>query len=193
MSLSTLWQILFYLWLASEILLVILTRTRRGSGEVHDRGSLLILWPTIFLSIWIAIAYGTTHPHTMLATTHLSSLTLRWIGVGLLALGLAIRWTAILSLGRSFSVNVAIHAAQTVHRRGLYRLVRHPSYTGALLCLAAVGVETRNWLALAIVLIPTTAAFLYRIHVEEAALHRAFGPDYATYSRSTKRLFPGLY
>jgi protein-S-isoprenylcysteine O-methyltransferase Ste14 len=189
MTLHILWQTLFYLWIASEVLLVIVTRTRHSTGEVHDRGSLLILWPTIFLSIWISLQYAATHPHTMLHGAH----WLLWLGLALLVLGLAIRWTAILSLGGSFSVNVAIHATQTVYRRGLYRLVRHPSYTGALLCLAAVGIEARNWLSLAIVLIPTTAAFLYRIHVEETALHRAFGPEYTQYSQTTKRLIPGVY
>jgi protein-S-isoprenylcysteine O-methyltransferase Ste14 len=42
-------------------------------------------------------------------------------------------------------------------------------------------------------LIPTTAALLYRIHVEEALLRKAFGEEYVEYSRATKRLFPGIY
>ena len=40
---------------------------------------------------------------------------------------------------------------------------------------------------------PTTAAVLYRIHVEEAALNEAFGAQYASYSKQTKRLIPGVY
>jgi protein-S-isoprenylcysteine O-methyltransferase Ste14 len=42
-------------------------------------------------------------------------------------------------------------------------------------------------------LLPTGAALLYRIHVEEQALHGAFGEEYAEYSRVTKRLIPGVY
>jgi protein-S-isoprenylcysteine O-methyltransferase Ste14 len=34
---------------------------------------------------------------------------------------------------------------------------------------------------------------LYRIHVEEAALMQAFGEAYRDYSRTTKRLLPGIY
>jgi hypothetical protein len=41
-----------------------------------------------------------------------------------------------------------------------------------------------------VVLIPTTLALLYRIHVEESALLAHFGGDYAAYSRETKRLIP---
>jgi protein-S-isoprenylcysteine O-methyltransferase Ste14 len=44
-----------------------------------------------------------------------------------------------------------------------------------------------------VVTLPTTAALLYRIHVEEAALNQAFGAQYQAYSATTKRLIPGIY
>jgi protein-S-isoprenylcysteine O-methyltransferase Ste14 len=89
--------------------------------------------------------------------------------------------------------NVAIHATQTVHKTGLFRWVRHPSYTGMLLIFTAIGLSQRNWLSLAIMLVVPTAALLYRIHVEEMALTEAFGEDYLEYSRVTRRLVPGIY
>jgi protein-S-isoprenylcysteine O-methyltransferase Ste14 len=115
------------------------------------------------------------------------------LSVAILAAGLAIRWTAVATLGKKFSANVAIHASQTLHRSGLFRFVRHPSYTGLLLIFVALGIHTRSWWGLAVMLIPTTAALLYRIHVEEAALVVAFGQEYRDYSRTTKRLIPGIY
>jgi protein-S-isoprenylcysteine O-methyltransferase len=60
------------------------------------------------------------------------------------------------------------------------------------LIFAAVALANRNWIAAAIVLLPVTAALLYRIHVEEAALHEAFGEQYEAYCRTTKRLIPGI-
>jgi protein-S-isoprenylcysteine O-methyltransferase Ste14 len=42
-------------------------------------------------------------------------------------------------------------------------------------------------------MVPPFAALLYRIHVEEAALTGAFGEQYTDYSRTTKRLVPGIY
>lgn len=110
-----------------------------------------------------------------------------------LAAALALRWTAVLTLGRSFSANVAIRSTQTLHKTGLYRFVRHPSYTGLLLIFVAIGLRTLNGAALVIVLVPILAAMLYRIHIEEAALRGAFGTEYTNYSRTTKRLIPGLY
>jgi protein-S-isoprenylcysteine O-methyltransferase Ste14 len=110
-----------------------------------------------------------------------------------LALGLVIRWSAIYTLGRSFSANVAIHSTQTLNRSGLFRYMRHPSYTGMVVIFLAMGLRTRNWLGLAFSVVPPVLALLYRIHVEEAALTGAFGEQYTEYSRTTKRLIPGVY
>jgi protein-S-isoprenylcysteine O-methyltransferase Ste14 len=103
------------------------------------------------------------------------------------------RTVAIVTLGKAFSVNVAIRSAQKVQRAGLYRIVRHPSYLGMELGFLAIGLWTRNWACLVWVFVLPTLAILYRIHVEEAALREAFGEEYADYSRVTKRLFPGVY
>ncbi|MDR3773376.1 MAG: isoprenylcysteine carboxylmethyltransferase family protein [Terracidiphilus sp.] len=189
MSTSLLWHVLFYGWTTFEILIAVVTRTRRGGGNVLDRGSMAILWVTIVVCItageWIAAAT----PENMFGGAH----WLKIAAIVVLIAGLAIRWTAILSLGKAFSANVAIRDAQTVHQSGLYRLVRHPSYTGLLLVFVAVTLDGRNWLAAALVLAPTTAALLYRIHVEEAALNAAFGAQYEVYIKKTKRLIPGIY
>jgi protein-S-isoprenylcysteine O-methyltransferase Ste14 len=189
MTLAKLFTILYWVWVASEVLLQVFTRTGRGKGEVKDRGSLVLLLLVIFASIWAATWYRDTHGRTMLVDPHL----LRIAAMVLLVAGLAIRWTAILTLGRSFSTNVAIHATQTVHKTGLFRWARHPSYTGMLLIFAAIGLSQRNWTSLAIMLVFPTAALLYRINVEEMALTEAFGKDYVEYSRCTKRLLPGIY
>lgn len=189
MDIPTVWKLLYWGWVASEIGVLLMTRTRRSSGNVRDRGSLIILWPTIFFSITAAFWIGNSRSHNLFAGA-------QWVApasLALLVLGLAVRWTAILTLGKSFSANVAIHAAQTVHKTGLFRFVRHPSYTGMLLVFVAIGLATRNWLAFAIVIVFPTAALLYRIYVEEAALTIAFGDGYRDYARTTKRLIPGIY
>jgi protein-S-isoprenylcysteine O-methyltransferase Ste14 len=118
---------------------------------------------------------------------------LKTAGLLILIFALIIRWSAIYTLGKSFSSNVAILDSQKLNRSGLYRFVRHPSYLGLILVFLAVGIHSRNWLSLAIAVVPTTTAVLYRIHVEESALTRAFGKEYIDYSKVTKRLIPGLY
>jgi protein-S-isoprenylcysteine O-methyltransferase Ste14 len=181
--------VLDWTWIVSEVLILVVTRTRRSTGNVHDRGSLLILWPVIVASVSVSEWIGDMHQPTIFGGA-------RWVriaSIAIMAAGLAIRWTAVAALGRRFSANVAIRSSQTLHRTGLFRFVRHPSYSGLMLVFLAIGVHTRNWWGLAIMLIPTSAALLYRIHVEEAALMQAFGEAYRDYSRTTKRLLPGIY
>jgi protein-S-isoprenylcysteine O-methyltransferase Ste14 len=189
MPLQYIFKALYLSWIATEIYVLLVTRTRAGGGAISDRGSLRVLWITIMVSItlgmWLGAVYAPTRIH--------NAPWLVPIAIGLLAIGLVIRWTAIYTLGKSFSANVAIHATQTLNRSGIFRFARHPSYTGMVLIFIAMGLSTDNWLGLAIIVLPPIAALLYRIHVEELALTSAFGSDYIDYSRSTKRLIPFLY
>jgi protein-S-isoprenylcysteine O-methyltransferase Ste14 len=189
MTVAQLFTSLYWTWVGSETLLQIVTRTSRSTGQIKDRGSLFVLLAAIFGSIWASFAYGATHAHNLPGNPQ----DLRLAALSLLIAGLLVRWTAILTLGVSFSTNVAIHANQTLRKNGLFRWVRHPSYSGMVLIFAGVGLSQRNWISLAIMLIFPTAALLYRIHVEELALAEAFGNDYAQYRRSTFRLIPGIF
>jgi protein-S-isoprenylcysteine O-methyltransferase Ste14 len=189
MTLSILWHVLFWGWFASEIIIGIATRTKHSTGKVRDRGSLLILWIVIFTSITASNWISELGPQNMFGGAR----WLRIAAVVVILVGLAIRWMAIITLGKSFSSNVAIQDSQKVMRTGIFGVVRHPSYLGLLLVFLAVGIHSRNWIALAVAVVPPTVALLYRIGVEEAALRAAFGEEYLAYSRKTKRLIPGLY
>ena len=189
MTIPQLFTALYWAWIALEILLQLVTRSNRSHGKLKDRGSLLLLFPVVFASVWVATWYGETHAPTMPGAVF----GYRAVGLALLIAGLVIRCTAILSLGSSFSTNVAIHATQTLRTTGLYRWVRHPSYTGMLIIFTGVGIYLRNWVSLAIVLVFPIAVLLYRMHVEELALSEAFGDEYRVYSSGTSRLLPGIY
>ena len=189
MSLETLWIVLYWAWIALEVAIAVGTRARRAKANVQDQGTLVLLWVVIILSL---TASGWMR-HLKLADMHIGELWLRPASVALLAAGLAVRITAILTLGKWFTANVATHAAQTIHRRGLYRVVRHPSYLGMEIIFLAIGLHTNDWACLAAAFIPPTLAVVYRIRVEEAVLLSAFGEEYADYMRTTKRLIPGVY
>jgi protein-S-isoprenylcysteine O-methyltransferase Ste14 len=189
LTLVALGKALYLSWVLSEVAILIVTRTRSGGGEIKDQGSLLILWITMIASINLGVRFGDAHAHTMFGDPQ----WIRFASLAFMVFGLAIRWTAVVSLGRSFSANVAIRTEQRLQTDGLYRFVRHPSYFGLLLVLVAIGLHTHNWIGLAIVVIPSMAALSYRIHVEEEALRAAFGHVYAVYTSRTKRLLPGVY
>jgi protein-S-isoprenylcysteine O-methyltransferase len=188
MILTLLWPWLMYGWAGGEILLALLVRARRGRHAIQDRGTQFILWGAILGSIVALDWVGNHFPWGIPGGRWLRS-----FAVVLMIFGLAVRITAIVTLGRSFTVNVATHASQTLQRSGLYSMVRHPSYLGLEICFLAVGLYTRNWACLALMLIAPTLAVVYRIHVEEVALRGAFGAQYDDYARTTKRLIPGIY
>jgi len=188
-SLGTLWLGLNWTWIALEVAIAVGTRARGAKANVQDQGTQVMLWAVIILSL---TASGWMR-HLKLADMHIAESWLRPASVALLAAGLVVRVTAILTLGKWFTANVATHAAQRIQRAGLYRLVRHPSYLGMEIIFLAIGLHTHDWACLAATFIPPTLAVLYRIYVEEAALLGAFGEEYADYMRTTKRLIPGVY
>ena len=114
-------------------------------------------------------------------------------GVALFAAGLILRWWAIITLGRFFTVDVTIEKDHELVERGPFRLVRHPSYTGVLLAFVGFALTLRNWAAILVVLLPIFLAFVRRMNVEEEALRGALGERYAQYMKRTKRLVPGVY
>lgn len=114
-------------------------------------------------------------------------------GLAFLFAGIIIRWTAIRTLGKYFTGTVLIRDDHRLIQSGLYRHLRHPAYTGALLAHLGVGLSFSNWISVSLSLAPFSVAALYRMHVEERALTEAFGEAYLNYSRVTKRLIPKLY
>ena len=119
-----------------------------------------------------------------------------WITVLAIALfgaGLAVRWWAIVTLGRFFTVDVVIEKDHELVQRGPFQWVRHPSYTGVLVAFMGWAMTLGNWVALGLVLVPIFIAFVRRMNVEEEALEGALGEKYREYMMRTKRLVPGLY
>src|SRR5258708_14255036 len=181
---AILWTSFYWAWVASEVVIAVATRTGKSGGKIRDRGSQLILWIVIVISVtaceWLR--------RIMAANMFGGAAWLRAASVAVLAAALAIRWTALFTLGKSFSANVAIRESQKMVRSGPYRVVRHPSYLGLLMVFVAIGIHSRNWISFVVAVVPTTAALIDRVQVEEQALQQAFGEDFAQDSRAPKSL-----
>jgi protein-S-isoprenylcysteine O-methyltransferase Ste14 len=171
----------------SEILLSFLRRSH-STDQSRDRNSLRIIWFAICIAITASF-----YAANMFRFAHLHNPNLRRIGLLLFVVGILLRWYSIIWLGRFFTVNVAISAEHRVINSGPYRFVRHPSYTGALLAFVGFGLCVGNWISLLVLVIPITAAFLWRIRIEEEVLVDGLGEDYRRYASRTKRLVPFVY
>ena len=172
------------IWVASEFAVMVLKHAR-GNASRRDRGSLWLLWGGITIAT-IAGSMVSGYPPTRTGDTF-------FLGLGLIILGIIIRAVAIATLWRYFTVDVSIREGHELVDRGLYRVIRHPAYTGSLLSFIGLGFAFRNWLSVAIIAAMTIAGFSYRIAVEERALTEHFGDRYRDYMRRTKRLIPGIY
>lgn len=173
------------IWVGSELTVAFMKHAR--GGNVRDRGSLRVLWIAISLATVSGAMLSGYRPTRMP-----DPLVAFWAGIGLIVLGIAVRAAAIASLWRHFTVNVAVTEDQQLVQRGLYRYVRHPSYTGSIISFLGLGTAFGNWLSLAIIVLVTGLALAYRIRVEEQALIERFGDAYREYMRRTKRLIPGV-
>jgi protein-S-isoprenylcysteine O-methyltransferase Ste14 len=176
------------IWAAWTAIELGFRRHRPIPSRDSDRGSLLVL----------NVAHGLQLAGMLVGFLGVGGIDaagapLRWSGLGLMFAGIAVRWTAIHALGIFFTGRVQIRDGHTLMQSGLYSRLRHPAYAGSLLAYLGLGLAFANWWTLACSLLPYLVAIGYRIHVEEAVLRATFGPTYAEYARTTKRLVPWVY
>ena len=172
----------------SELGFALFKRSGKAT-ESKDGGSFAMLWAVIGISIFLAIHGTQAWPQFGYPFSSAAYFT----GALLFILGIALRWWSIVHLGRFFTVNVAIAKDHRVVSDGPYRLVRHPSYTGALMAFLGLGILVHNWLAMLVLVGPITVMFLWRITIEERALSAALSTAYTDYMARTKRLVPLVY
>ena len=112
----------------SELVLTLFKRSRIKTVKARqDRGSMILLWVMItfgFTGGFFLARHYFWKPFNSFITV---------IGLLLVLTGLIIRWTAIMQLGKSFTVDVAITDVASLKTDGLYSRVRHPSVSFLLL------------------------------------------------------------
>jgi protein-S-isoprenylcysteine O-methyltransferase Ste14 len=180
------WAVFFVAYLP-EMLLV--ARARATPGEGADRGSMAF----IILASWFAIpAAFIVSPWPRFALLHHRRI---WFAVGLALLlaGSALRRHCFRTLGRYFTGNVRVQPDQPVIEKGLYRMVRHPSYTGGLIMYLGTGLALTNWLSVSVIVGVGIITYAYRVYVEEQALATSIGPPYLDYMIRTKRFIPFIF
>jgi protein-S-isoprenylcysteine O-methyltransferase len=183
-------------YFGSEFLLTITRRSRTKTGEKQDRSTLGMIWLVIGLSIMAGVLVARSRTLRSGVVGLFDFPNSDWISVlaiAFFAAGLVVRWWAIVTLGRFFTVDVVIERDHELVERGPFRWVRHPSYTGVLVAFMGWAMTLGNWVAMGVVLLPIFIAFVRRMKVEEDALLRALGDKYREYMTRTKRLIPGLY
>lgn len=177
-------------WFVSEIVgSTILPRIRDpGARETSrtDRGSRLAIFLGVFGSIVAVYAFAGSGFATL-------PRVLVYVGLALIFAGVGLRQWAIAVLGRYFSTSVRAVEGHRIVTRGPYRILRHPSYSGAIVTVLGIGLAGGSWEGILVALALALAAYGYRIHVEEAFLIDRFGTEYLEYRARTKRVIPYIW
>jgi protein-S-isoprenylcysteine O-methyltransferase Ste14 len=160
-------------------------RGRRAAADRRDRGSLYVVWILTGLGYYAGFAlWSRGAPPPPLGDWAL------WTGVALASAGIALRLWSVITLGRWFTIVVHVSGDQPVIDTGPYRLLRHPSYAGALLTAIGVGLSLRYAWAPLVIAGPQALGLWLRMRVEERALVEGIGEPYRAYMARTKRIIP---
>jgi protein-S-isoprenylcysteine O-methyltransferase Ste14 len=186
-------QVIFYavfiIWLVFTFLIeriIIGKESGRTARTREDRGSFLLIYLSVFVSIIVAFGFAgagiTPLPDWLFI-----------VGILLMLLGIFVREWAVTTLRGYFSFRVSVREDHKVIESGPYRLVRHPAYSGSILTMVGIGLAVQSSAAVLLLLAFCGIAYGYRIRVEETALLKELGEEYSKYMSRTKRLIPFIF
>ncbi|HSV68353.1 MAG TPA: isoprenylcysteine carboxylmethyltransferase family protein [Mycobacteriales bacterium] len=175
-------------WVAFEVLLRRRDDTETASWQASagDRNSTRVLLAAY------AATVATNVGAPLLPFGHVGT-AWRWVGVAMVAAGLALRAWGMATLGRSYTRTLRTASDQRLVADGPYQLIRHPGYGGSLLVWIGYSLGLGSVVAVALTAVLLLGAYSWRISAEERLLAGAFGDQYTEYARRTKRLVPFLY
>ncbi len=137
-----------------------------------DRGTIWRVWLPLVLCAWALVSIFRTIPGNGPA---------RWIGMGIVLIGLAGVFASRYTLGKSFSVRAKATALVTT---GIYSRIRNPIYVAGAVLL--IGVAIMLWklylLWLLLVIVPMQ---IWRARREARVLEEKFGEEYRVYRQRT--------
>jgi len=116
-----------------------------------------------------------------------------YIGIIFLIIGGIIMVTSRIQLGRYGTPVVHTGEEHKLVTKGLYKIVRHPMYFGAILMMLGPYIAFRSLFVLIATVISYIPLMRARIKIEEETLIGTFGEEYKKYIRQTKKLIPFIY
>lgn len=183
-SIVGLWIILTAIWLVGMFMTRHTVRRQTSSSRLWQIGITL-------LGAWLVFGRG-TGVAWMDAAAFPVTAGVAVAGVAIALAGVAFAIWARVTLGANWSGIVTVKEGHTLVRRGPYRIVRHPIYTGLLIAWA--GTALTNGLVRGFVALPLFAfGFWSKTLIEERFMIEEFGEQYLRYRREVRALVPFLF
>jgi protein-S-isoprenylcysteine O-methyltransferase Ste14 len=177
------WIIFVVVWLLGA---VSTKRTiYRESGAERAR-----YWLVLVIGYFLVIKSSVLpSPFHWLVIPHTTSSA--WAGAFLCVSGLVFAIWARVILGKNWSGVITLKEGHELVKRGPYRVVRHPIYTGILAMFAGTAIATGYFGGFLGVLL-VFVSFWLKLKREEDLMLKHFPDEYAVYQRSVKRIIPFL-
>lgn len=186
-------------------MLVIVKRAATGSILDKPKGNLMVQLVNIFNLFFLLVVnpiiaillitrrLATIDPTHMTINKPWILMVLEIIGLLKYAIGYFLMAGALITLGRNYQLGGSAPRSEdkmVVH--GPFRLVRHPMYTAALGISFGLACLIQSWALFCVFCVYLVLIFLL-IPVEENGLRKAYGEQYVSYQRKTKKLVPFVY
>lgn len=177
-----------YVWgFSPEFKIVRDARKNAKRADSVDRGSISFLLASTGIAAFVAFPLAFVRAGSVPARARVPMF---FAGVLLMLLGSLLRRYCWRTLGEYFTGDVQTRAEQPVIRTGPYSIVRHPSYTAAMMMFIGMGLALGSWFSLGLITVATFAGYGYRVVVEERALLETLGEPYRVYMKERKRFIP---
>lgn len=179
-------KIFFWIVVGAWLILdsYVLFAKNRNPHQIVDRKSKFILLAFILSGVFLAVIPKDFQVAWRSTTTFQ---LIQKIGIFCMAKGVLLRFISILTLGRYFTVDITFMENHKLIRRGIYRFVRHPSYTGEILAFGGTALVFNHFPSSFFVFFFPLCGFLYRTILEEQKLLEIFGEEYREYMSQTRR------
>jgi len=114
-------------------------------------------------------------------------------GFVLFSSGIYIRHVSMKELKNHFSYSLKVDEGHALVTTGIYRKLRHPSYSGMIMLSLSIPLIFTSISGFILISLSTIPHILIRIMDEEKILKGGLGEKYVDYMKTTKRLIPYIY
>jgi protein-S-isoprenylcysteine O-methyltransferase len=179
-----LWMALVLVWLVSAL------RTKR-TIQRQSSASQLLYTAILVVGVYLIFAKGTGIPWLDRQLV-LVGIPITLVGLVTVLMGVVFSIWARVMLGGNWSNSVTVKEDHTLVRRGPYRIVRHPIYSGILLGMIGSALqrgEIRSFVGIVI----CGLSFWLKTRAEEQFMVQRFGEEYLQYCHQVKALAPFIF
>jgi len=178
-------------WIALIVVWVVGALRTKRTIQSQSSASQLLYTAILIAGVYLIFAKQSGIPwldHQLYPVT----VPIALVGLFAVLMGVAFSVWARLMLGDNWSNRVTVKENHTLVRRGPYRIVRHPIYSGILLGMLGSALQ-RGGIRCFVGVLICGFSFWLKTQAEERFMVQSFGEEYLQYRRKVKALAPFLF